>query len=165
MKEKKKYILETKESLDGYNAGSKAPSDILYILVNNCGYRVLNINYNQYHRFLRLPRIVLIFIRLFFAVEKDSYILFQYPYAIYHPTVLAMLNLLLPILKKLKNVKSKAIIHNKTHYQLAHLLENGADLRSIQEMLGHSDISSTQIYSQLVKKQLKDVYNKAHPRA
>lgn len=112
MKEKKKYILETKESLDGYNAGSKAPSDILYVLVNNCGYRVLNINYNQYHRYLRLPRIVLIFIRLFFAVEKDSYILFQYPYAIYHPTVLAMLNLLLPILKKLKNVKSQAIIHD-----------------------------------------------------
>ena len=45
------------------------------------------------------------------------------------------------------------------------LLEADVDIRYIQEMLGHSDISSTQVYSQLVKKQLKDVYNKAHPRA
>lgn len=133
----------------GYITCSRDSSNERVIPIGNIAIKILDIYLNE-HRALLVRR-------------TDEHALFVN----YHGNRLTRQGFwkIVKIYTKKAKINKKITPHTLRHSFAAHLLQNGADLKSVQEMLGHSDISTTQIYTLVTKNRIREVYKKTHPRA
>jgi len=133
----------------GYITCSRDSSNERVIPIVNIAIKILDIYLNE-HRALLVRR-------------TDEHALFVN----YHGNRLTRQGFwkIVKIYTKKAKINKKITPHTLRHSFAAHLLQNGADLKSVQEMLGHSDISTTQIYTLVTKNRIREVYKKTHPRA
>ena len=137
------------------------------ININNCTLKVMGKGSKE--RMIPIGDYALKYLELYISKYRTMFIKKQNDYLFLNPSGNKLSRqAFFKIVKKIaleKNIKTEFSPHTLRHSFATHMLENGADLRTIQELLGHSDLSTTQIYTNISNKFIEDNYTEHHPHS